>query len=73
MGVVAPVKNSNTLDFGEIWTIYINLPKINNRSYQNNVASNVGACYIILITSIVYLGQIYISVSYTHLTLPTKA
>ena len=40
-GVVTPVKNSNTSDFGEIWTIYVNLPKINNRSDQNNVASHI--------------------------------
>ena len=41
MGEVAPVKNSNTSDFGEIWTIYVNLPKINNRIDLNNVANHV--------------------------------
>ena len=39
---VAPVKNSNTSNIGEIWTVYVNLTKINNRSDQNNVASHVG-------------------------------
>ena len=40
-GAVAPVKNSDTSYFGEIWTIYVNLLKINNRSNRNNVASAV--------------------------------
>ena len=38
---MAPVKNSNTSDFGEIWTIYANLPKISNTSDQNNIASHI--------------------------------
>ena len=36
-----PIQNSNISDFGEIWTIYVNFPKINTRSDQNNVASHV--------------------------------
>ena len=40
-GAGAPPKNSTRSDFGEIWTIYVNLPKIKNRNDQNNVASHV--------------------------------
>ena len=41
MGGGSPIKNSNTSDFGEIWTINVNLPKKNNRSDKKPVGGLV--------------------------------
>ena len=41
MGGVSPPKNSNTSDFGEILTIYVNLPEKNNRNNPNSLGAPV--------------------------------
>ena len=72
MGVATPeppLQNSNTSDYGEIWTMQVNLPE---KNYGRRFISLAGP-----------VGELWgaeppnkirgIPVSYTHLTLPTKA
>ena len=37
----SPLKNLNTSDFDEIWTIYVNLHKKNYRAHQNSLGAHV--------------------------------
>ena len=56
-----PLQNSHISDFGEIWTIYVFLHEKSNEIGENSLGGRLRG-----------LGGAD-TVSYTHLTLPTKA